>query len=499
MVDLRFFRKWTTGWVIFLIVFSIGFAWLNSSNMGDNALSRMALVESLLERHVFFVDGSPYFSRVDAAYLNGHYYTGKQPFLSVYTAALLYPLHLFLKFRSAHEGAILYVAAVFFSSGLFSLILFFFLRRCFLITQLSEEASRWLMPAIFLTSGILPYVGIFVSHIIETALIFGCFYFLIKYRQTRLSQAPIYCGLLAGFSSLFHILIGTLFTVLTALYFLTENLKDFLKYIIFAGLVILLGLGINYAEHGSGVPFDFMFETYLFKDGAWLNYPHNHRITNEQIRRRLDDIGVSARQREKTVAIYTNFRKHVGNIWQFALRRFWISDYLTLNPLFFMGFLSLIFFIFQKDFLWKKEALWVLLGFIMTYFSLLYLRQNPGTFAGNRYLSPLCPLMLFFLGLYLSKKPGSLVLVKVFFWAWLPMLMVFFVFLRKPYPSIHYIYVNVSLTVLSYMFCLFYVLRPKWAYKFIEKLGHFSFSTRWPWVCLVLFWMVFQFYIYRGF
>jgi hypothetical protein len=491
-------RRFDIYFLFFLILFSIGFAWTNSKYIGDNASSRMALVERLLGKGVFYTEGSPYFSRVDGAFYKGHYYTGKQPFLSMYTAAILYPVHFFIKFRSEIEARILYVLAVMFTGGLAAILLFVLLKKSLSLIDAGQGITQWIVCFVFLASGILPYSGLFVSHMVEATLIFACFYFLLCYRKQKSRWASILCGLCVGFSSLFHILIGTLFIGLTGLYFLTENVKDFLKYTICVLAIVCLGLGINYLEHQSVVPFDFMLDSYLFRDGVWLNYPHNHRITDDQIRKRLNEIGVSLIQREKTVIIYTNYRNRVGNMWQYAIRRFWIADYLTLNPLFFIGLLSLILLIFQKNFYWKKEAVWVGVGMLLTYISLLYLRANPGTFNGNRYLVPISPLVIFFISFMFLKQKYIFSFAKLVFWIVLPMFLPFFISTTKLFPSIYYIYVNLTVFIFLYILCFLLFLSQENTKNAVEKLASTLFgSSKWMGVILLVLWTLFQLQLYK--
>src|SRR3989338_5998916 len=99
-------------YVLLFIIFTCAQFWPGSVNDG----SRMATVESLLERKVFWTDQSMYRNYNDSVFHKGHFYSDKQPLLSLYTAGLLLPVHALYTFGSETGRFTLYYLAVVTSS-----------------------------------------------------------------------------------------------------------------------------------------------------------------------------------------------------------------------------------------------------------------------------------------------------------------------------------------------------------------------------------------------
>lgn len=79
--------------IIFIIFFLIFAIMTKSSVETANDASRIATIESLVERGTLKIDDSNFIFSGDKAYINGHFYSDKSPLVSLIGAAIYYPLH----------------------------------------------------------------------------------------------------------------------------------------------------------------------------------------------------------------------------------------------------------------------------------------------------------------------------------------------------------------------------------------------------------------------
>jgi hypothetical protein len=95
--------------------------------LGVNDGSRFATVESLLMRGTFTLDASPLRNDMDTVFYKGHFYSDKAVFLPIFTAILLYPLNLILKFFG--NSVSLHYLATLLTTGLALMLLYWTFRK----------------------------------------------------------------------------------------------------------------------------------------------------------------------------------------------------------------------------------------------------------------------------------------------------------------------------------------------------------------------------------
>ena len=190
--------------------------------------SRFATVDSLIHRHTFRIDDSPYRNQIDTVFFKGNYFSDKPPLLAAYSAAIytalqaILPLNLWIK-PFPHYLSILT------SVGISWIVL------CFLMVYAYESIgiknASVVGPAVAGTlfgTLILSYATVYHSHVIEAMLVFGVFYLIIRYRLKRFKDSSIYAGLLSGVLIMLNPL-TIIYSFGTAIFFLTESLRAFAK------------------------------------------------------------------------------------------------------------------------------------------------------------------------------------------------------------------------------------------------------------------------------
>ena len=401
-------------WACLLLSLVVFFAHTAPGSVCDQ--SNFALVESLLEKGSFRIEeSSPYFNRWDMAFYQGHFYCGKQPLLALSSVAVLFPVHLFLRFDTEAGRAVLYYLAVLIGNAGALLLLLAFLRRAFVLVGVLDKRCDWVLAYIFLGSIILPFSGTYNTGLMEAALLTGAFTCLLDYRVSHRESSPVICGLLLGASALLHLFSGVIFMGLTAVYFLFSRVKDLFRFLMLACFMVLIGIGINQIEHGNPKPFYMMTETYIYEKSPRLFIPKLSNLSEKQLTQRLDELGLPSWQKIVTLDAYWKYKKSVSNIFEFARENLVTRDFLNLTPIFFAGILSILQLFFDKAFRFKREALWVLMGTVAAYVGLLVTRSDAGWSFGNRYLIPVIPLITFFTVFYF-KEERNMRFFKLTFW-----------------------------------------------------------------------------------
>ena len=161
----------------FLVLFVLIASHTEPGSVNDK--SRMAGVESLLERNTIRTEGSFYFNRLDMVFFKDHFYSDKPPLLSLYSAAILWPVHVFVSFGDEEGRAVLYYLTVVLASGFSLAAIFYFLSRALKAVHAAPKASFLSLTFIFFGSILLPFGTTYNNHAVEAALLFGAFWMLL--------------------------------------------------------------------------------------------------------------------------------------------------------------------------------------------------------------------------------------------------------------------------------------------------------------------------------
>jgi hypothetical protein len=410
-----------------------------------NPASRLATIDSIRARGTVATEGSWFFNTVDMVYVDGHFYSDKPPLLSLYSAALIRPIHKIVTF--ADPGwRFLYFLVVLTGSGVSLLAIFLLLRT--LRRRFPERSPTlgWLFAAVVGATCLLPFARTYNDHIVEAALILGVFALLIQYRATAAPWVAPVAGLLIGTIGLLHPLPGVVFGGLTLLYFgaapalhsrQTRHLGGVAptavarstagaagSFAVAAVAVAAAGIVIHNTVYGTPIPFYFSPELYYwagvpgFPDSAWLVDPSTPGLTAGRLTERFAALAIPDSTLTETLSLHAAYQESVRNPFTFAASRFFEYDQLTLNPLvvfcLFLGVAAAL----RADFEYRLEWMWALLGMLGLLAATVYLRAVPGGSFGDRMLLPALPIVVC-TGAFALMSPGrryvfrTLVLVGV--------------------------------------------------------------------------------------
>ena len=259
-----------------------------------NEQSRFSLIESFLERGVFYTDDSPYRNFIDTVFFQGHFYSDKQPFLSLFSIAVLFLAHFFIKFSTPFGPSVLYYLATTTLNGFCLFAIYYFMRKAFKMFSIPDSAALLTMAYLFFGSWLLPFSTVYNSHIPEAALIFASFYYVLEYGFFKNKNSPFFSGALLGASLCIHVVAGSIFAVLSGIYFLSRSFKGFLRFVGIFAIFFLFGILINQIEHGDPKPFYLMPETYIYNRSYWISCKQIiPGVTKEKLLKRCEELKFS--------------------------------------------------------------------------------------------------------------------------------------------------------------------------------------------------------------
>jgi hypothetical protein len=164
--------------------------YFSDTTANANVASRLATAESLVERHTFRIDESPFVSTLDKVSIGGHFYSEKPPLLALLAAAVYWPLHAAgLELRPGPSlvpfaitfvllGASFLLCAACFHDGL---------RRA----GLGDTAAAWMTAMLACGTLCLPFNTTLNNHGFTASWLFIAFYGLLRAntREGALRQA----------------------------------------------------------------------------------------------------------------------------------------------------------------------------------------------------------------------------------------------------------------------------------------------------------------------
>jgi len=386
---------------------------------GANDGSRMALIESLLNRGEVWIENSVYFNRFDTVYVDGHFYSDKPPLLSLYSAALLFPFRFLISQVTRENSPLPYFFIVVTSSGFAFLGLWVLMIKAHRALGISADRGHWAAYGMLFGSAVLPYAFTYNPHILGAFFMFCVLVLLLKYRE-HAGSIPIFAGALTGLSWLVHPFAATFVAFSSGLYFLRKRWTDAARYGITLAVIVLMGLGMHQWLYGTAKPFYFEPGAYLYgktsmtKESPWIRNPVIPGLTEEKIIERFRELNLPDSKLEESVKVFREHKARVRNPFLFLYHKMIGYDFLIINPLVFFCLLRIIQSVFTKGFSYRGELLWVLGVVVFLYGGTLLLRTEPGSSFGNLYLIACLPSI--FLGASLGLSPREMPLFKKLFW-----------------------------------------------------------------------------------
>jgi hypothetical protein len=272
---------------VFVAVLVIWFVQTKDQYGSWSDASRLATIESLVERGTWQIDESQFFRWTgDKVFLQGHFYSEKPPLLQVFAAtpyAAMY--HLFglrLKTAACLPGEIcVYKWLTFLTVGVPSalLIALFF----WAIAKLTASFWRSLFATILLACGtmIWPYSLVLNNHLPAAACLFAAFYLVLSTVSSPgavegsqpLSAAQkrlFWAGLAAGLSASFDLTAAVIGVALFAIVAIRCR-KGILPFVLGAALPVFATMILNYQISGTPLPAYFLSVGYNYPGSVWDN------------------------------------------------------------------------------------------------------------------------------------------------------------------------------------------------------------------------------------
>lgn len=337
-----------------------------------NDASRMATIQSLVEKHSFIIDESVFVNTGDKVFVNGHFYSDKLAVASVLGAIVYLPLyHLGIKldygWNLAYYLITLLTVKIFWILGLMAFY-------CALgLSDINDRHRLWLTIALSIASLYFTWSATFNNHLIAASCLIIGFYFLLKAKQSNFIRRYLfYAGSflsLAGSvdvpTAVFYV--GFSFYISTIPSLRREILFYFLPILFTACFVIF----INYYISGSVIPVNLNKSYFEYQGSPWIEseFPLAGTTINKG-----------------WFLLYYSFNALLGT-----------RGFLLYNPILFIALPFLVREIKYKR-AFMREALVVGIGsLIITLYYFLFSQNYGGWSYSFRWFVPMLPLLFFFM------------------------------------------------------------------------------------------------------
>ncbi len=334
-----------------------------------NDASRMAAIESLVERHTFIIDESEFIETGDKVFINGHYYSDK-PIMPAILGAIVYAPLYYLGTRLDYGINLAYYLITIFTVKLFwvsGLLAFYLILRHI---PISEKERVWLTLALGFASLHFTWSAIFNNHTLAASFLVIGFYFFQK-AEYYINDIRNY--ILAG---AFFSLAGTcdmpvfIFYAGFLLFILfSKEYKKMLMLCIPALFIITPVLLFNYSVSGNIMPLQLNKSFFEYSGSAWNSATG---MSGMMINTGLDLVKYS---------FHSLFEK---------------NGFIIYNPLLFIAIPCLIYEIKNRRKFWKEGLVIGVSSLILVAYYCITTRNFGGNSYSIRWFIPLLPLLFIF-------------------------------------------------------------------------------------------------------
>jgi hypothetical protein len=232
----------------------------------SNDQSRLAAIESVVERGTLVIDNSTFVDTRDKIFVNGHFYSDKTPLSSLIGAVVYLPLH-YLGFRLSLGWSVAYFCITFFTvKALWVLSLLAF--HATLGLMRGNQATRTIHTLAFgLASLHLSWSSVYNNHSLAASLITIAFYFYMRSRQTARPARDMFAsGLLFSLAGNIDVPTAAFYTTFLLLILLDAARRRHVAHYLLPALILAVpALAMNYSITGGFAP--------LQTDPAYFDYP----------------------------------------------------------------------------------------------------------------------------------------------------------------------------------------------------------------------------------
>lgn len=338
---------------------------------GWNDASRMATIQSLVEKQSYVINESVFVETGDKVFINGNFYSDKPTIPSILGAIIYLPLyHLGIKLdygrNLAYYLITLFTVKLFWVMGLTA----FYLTLGF--CNINERNRLWLTFALGIASLHLTWSSTFNNHSLAASQLIIGFYFLLKAKQFKSVKKNL-------FKAGFFLSLAGLSDMPTAIFYVTFSIyifknfnsyKKILSYFIPLFFTVLPALYINYYISGSFLPVQLNQDYFTYPGSPWIGSSELSGIKTNQI----------------AFFLSYSFSSLLGH-----------RGFLLYNPLLLIALPYLIIET-RKHHFFRQEALvigFASLSIILYYF--LFTNNYGGWSYSIRWFVPLLPLLFFFI------------------------------------------------------------------------------------------------------
>lgn len=364
-----------------------------------NDASRIATIESLVERGTFVIDESPFVTTIDKVKIRGHFYSSKPPILPSLGAGVYWLLHngfgVSFPERPFTPNLAYYLLTLILIGGSSALLLVYFFK-----------ALRWLKIKFFyrkllvftlaLGTLILVFSSTFNNHTPAAAFLFIGFYYLLqaKFEPQKIERSLFLSGLFTTLATVVEFTAGA-FLILFFFYIASKSkLRKFAPRYIYGCLPFaIFHFILNYQITGDFIPQYFHKEFYNFP-GSCLT----------------DQKGINALREPKLIYAFNVL--------------FGTHGLFLYTPVFLLSIWGWIKALQNKIF--KKEALMIGIGIAVIIGYIIITSHNYGGYAyGMRWFIVFVPLLFFFTDFLFQKRTSQRLLYTFYVLAALSFIMAF--------------------------------------------------------------------------
>ncbi len=251
-------RYMIIGSVVILLLLGL-FLVKNWPTHSGNETSRLATIQSLVERGTFAIEESS-FPTVDAAMRNGHFYSDKPYLLSVFQAGIYWGLYHIagLKLDTSSPEIFKTIFLIYYLGGYLFLVGIFLLFFRMVSKQLPEASFAWRLGmswAVVLTTLVFPYSLTIGNQVPAVLVLLWLVHALSEYERSPDGKHAALVGLAAGLLVNLEYVVGGIFGVAA---FLLIFLPRHYRQAAFYSVTALAGLSLipilNLIAHGSPLP-----------------------------------------------------------------------------------------------------------------------------------------------------------------------------------------------------------------------------------------------------
>jgi hypothetical protein len=231
-----------------------------------NDESRLAAIESVVERGTLVIDNSTFVGTGDKIFVNGHFYSDKTPLSSLMGAVVYFPLHM-LGFRLSQDASVAYYCITFFTvKALWILSLLAF--HATLGLMRGNPATRAVHTLAFgLASIHLSWSTVYNNHSLAASLITIAFHFYMRSRQTgRPARDMFVSGFLFSLAGNIDVPTTAFYATFLVLILLDASRRKHVTHYLLPCLILAIpALAMNYSITGGFGP--------LQTDPSYFDYP----------------------------------------------------------------------------------------------------------------------------------------------------------------------------------------------------------------------------------